>query len=93
MINFFSRGMNHLLHFCQLKSSPQFYFSMKEIAEMAMVWFVHTNGMGAAVGLPVGRAAATAMMSTGEVLCEALSVLIHFVAPRNVKLLSVVTAL
>lgn len=86
--------MNHLLHFCQLKSSPQFYFSMKETAEMVMVWFVHTNGIGAAVGLPVGRAAVTAVMSTGEVLYEALSVLIYSVAARrNVKLLSVVTVL
>lgn len=71
--------MNHLLYFCQLKYSPQFYFSMKEIAEMAMVWFVHTSRMGAAGGLPVGRAAVTGMMTKGEVLYEALSVLIYFV--------------
>lgn len=71
--------MNHLLYFCQLKSSPQIYFSMKEIAEMAMVWSVHTNRMGAAGGLPVGRAAVTGMMTTWEVLYEALSGLMYFV--------------
>lgn len=64
--------MNHLLYFCQLKCSPLFYFSMKEIAEMAMVWFVHTNRMGADGQLPVGRAAVTGMMTKGEVLYEAL---------------------
>lgn len=72
--------MNHLFYFCQLKSSPQLYFSMKGIAEMEMVWFVHTNRMGAAGGLPVGRAAATGMMTVGKVLYEALSVLICCVA-------------
>lgn len=46
------------------------------------------------MGLPVGRAAAlTAVMTVGEVLCEALSVLMYFIARENVKLLSVVTVL
>lgn len=72
--------MNHLLYFCQLKSSPRFYLSMKEIAEVAMVWFVHANRMGGVGGLPVGRAAVTGMMTKGEVLYGALSVLMYFEA-------------
>lgn len=72
--------MNHLLFSCQLKSSPQFYFSMKEIAEMLMVGSVHTNRMGAAGGLPVGRAAVSGMMTMWEVLYETPSVLMCFVA-------------
>lgn len=58
---------------------------MKEIAEIVMVQSVNTNRMGAAGWLPVGKAAVTRMVTKREVIYEALSVLIYFVAQRNIK--------